>query len=112
MPSTYHFIFSYTKAGARAECQIGEDRTHTFNFFFGRFISAYVHAGMHCHSAYVCGSWRTLSGVGSLILLSVLVLIVYSRLSLGPCTSRQFSVSASQFVRGAQRLQMCAITSF
>lgn len=33
MPSTYHFIFSYTKAGARAECQIGEDRTHTFNFF-------------------------------------------------------------------------------
>lgn len=81
-------------------------------FFFGRFISAYVHAGMHCHSAYVCGGWRTLSGVGSLILLSVLVLIVYSRLSLGPCASRQFSVSASQFARGAQRLQMCAITSF
>lgn len=108
MPSTYHFIFSYTKAGARAECQTGEDRTHTFNFFFLEDLLLRM-CMLECIATVpMCVE----AGVGSLILLSVLVLIVYSRLSLGPCTSRQFSVSASQFARGAQRLQMCAITSF
>lgn len=48
MPSTYHFIFSYTKAGARAECQIGEDRTHTFNFFFWKIYFC------------VCACWNAL----------------------------------------------------
>lgn len=64
-------------------------RTHTFNSssFFVVVEDLFLRVCMLecvCHSAYVYGSWWTLSGVGSLILLSVLVLILYSRLTLGP----------------------------